>query len=88
MVGRRTAPAGVRQRDPEGVERLASVRRVVDRVAAVAVRRLVALVPEVEDMAVAVRGHPRAIVDRLARRQQRPVRVQHVLAEAVGRPSS
>jgi len=38
-------------------------------------------------MAVAVSGDPRPVVHRLARRQQRPVHVQHVAAEPEDRPA-
>ncbi len=86
VVGGGPAPAGVGQRRAERVERLTPVVRPVDRVAARAVRGLVALVPEVEDVPVPVRGDPRPVVDRLAGREERPVEVERVLAEAVDRP--
>ena len=87
MVCGRAAPARVDERLPDRVEGRAAVVRGVDRVAAIAVGVLVALVSEVEDVAVAVRGHPRAVVDGLAGRQQRPVLAQHVLAEPVDVPA-
>ena len=97
MVGRGTAPARVLQRVAERIEGLSTVVGLIDGVPARAeagtgalakrVGDLVALVPQVEDMAVAMRRHPRPVVDRLGGGQERPVEVERHLTESGHRPA-
>src|SRR4051794_17642913 len=80
MIARRAAPARVRQGAAKRVKCVATVERRINRVApraasaslgAQRIRHLVSLVAEIEDVPIAVRGDPRAVVNKLRRRNQR-----------------
>src|SRR5207247_8022132 len=96
VVGCRAAPARVVQGVALDVERLATVVRPIDGVAAWTpsrprllrrgVRDLVALVAEVEDAGIPMGDHPRPVVYRLGGREEGPGEVDGDLVEAGDRP--